>query len=165
LVSLRNKSVKKKEYAKMCRMLKLGAKALACVVAVVVLTPSWMGQTPAPQLCVSRIVSIEYPHFAKMAAMQGTVEVAATVSPAGTVTATRRVSGKEILAAAAAHNLSQWRFRGCDQQSGCEIKVIFSFVLSGSCYVGTDCPTEFEADLPGKVQVTSKSFVSDRPIP
>jgi hypothetical protein len=68
-------------------------------------------------------------------------------------------SGPEPLARPAREALSKWKFTGCTSRSEeCEAKFVFSFVLSGSCEVGTYCPTEFEVDLPGKVKVTSKAI-------
>jgi TonB family protein len=106
---------------------------------------------------------MEYPSLAQSARIQGKVELVATISSEGAVGRVRVMSGKGPLAIAASDTLSRWQFAGCaDRYRGCEIKVVFSFVLSGTCAVGAHCRTDFVADLPDTVEV--RSGVWDGPI-
>jgi TonB family protein len=138
---------------------------VAVVVTFVSVTAPGIGccQTPQRQVSIKRVVAMEYPSLAQVARIQGRVVVAATISTEGAVVGVRVISGEGPLAFAASETLSRWRFGGCEERSkGCEVRVTFSFVLSGTCTVGSKCPTEFVVDLPDAVQV--KSGVWDRPI-
>lgn len=118
------------------------------------------GQTDSePQLALKRVVGVEYPWFARMAVIQGRVELSLTISARGIVDDVRVVSGAEPLALAAKAALSKWQFTGCTSKQGhCETKFVILFVLNGSCYASENCPTDFEVDFPGKVTVMSKSI-------
>ena len=111
------------------------------------------------------------PGFARMAQLQGIVILEARISPQGTAENISVVSGKWPLANPAKETLSKWRFAGCTSTGRrCTTKFIFSFVLSGTCTPGSDCPTEFEVDLPNKVLVKCEVFDSlisatERPMP
>ena len=107
--------------------------ALFCALAVAQPQPTELG--------VRHIVALEYPWFARLGVIQGTVEL---VAPAP-------------LARAAQANLLKWIFTGCTAERVCDAAVVFSFVLNGICSAGEQrCnSTEFEADLPGKVSVKS----------
>jgi len=121
-----------------------------------------MGQAPQTEPAVKRVVGLEYPWFARMGGIQGTVELAATISQEGTVIGISVVSGPEPLATPAKDSLSKWRFTACTSPSAeCKTKLVFLFVLAGTCKI-SHCPTEFEVDLPDKVRVKSKIF--DSPI-
>ena len=112
---------------------------------------------------MKRVVAMEYPPLARMGVLQGNVVLEAAISDEGTVAHIEVVSGPAPLATAARDALLRWRFAGCKgQDKACEIKVVFSFVLSGTCVLGSNCPTEFVADLPDRVEVKSKKW--DRPI-
>jgi hypothetical protein len=94
-----------------------------------------------------------------MAFLQGPVELVATISRDGRVTEIRTTAGPEPLAGPAREALSKWQFTGCvSRLDDCKVTFVFSFALSGSCEVGTYCPTEFEVDLPGRVKVTAKAI-------
>ena len=108
-------------------------------------------------LSVGRIVGLEYPWFARLAVLQGRVELQATISREGVVKHVRVVSGPKPLSAAAAKSLSQWAFKGCSADE-CTANVVFSFVLNGTCNAGTNCPSSFQADLPDKVTITATSI-------
>ncbi len=112
-------------------------------------------QPPGP--AVTRIVGVEYPWFARVAVLQGTVKLAATVSREGSVTNVRVISGPKPLADAASDTFSKWQFAACPS-GDCHVELTFSFVLNGSCNACSHCPTEFEVNLPDKVRITSKSF-------
>jgi TonB family protein len=118
-------------------------------------------QAPEAPICVKRVVAMEYPSPARMGRIQGRVVLAATISSKGMVARVRTVSGEALLAIPASDVLSRWRFAGC-AGGGCDINVTFSFSLSGTCVVGSACPTDFVADLPDRVEV--RSGVWDRPI-
>lgn len=109
-----------------------------------------------PQLALKRVIGIDYPWFARMAVLQGDVELIATISTEGTVTRVRIISGDEPLATPAKATLSRWQFTGCtSKQKECEARFVVSFVLNGSC-ASENCPSTFEVDFPGKIMVTSK---------
>jgi hypothetical protein len=114
-------------------------------------TANALGQQP---VTVSRIVGLEYPWFARIAVLQGNVELQATISREGAVKHVRVVSGPKPLSDAAAKSLSQWAFKGCSANE-CTASFVFSFVLNGTCNAGTNCPSSFQADLPDKVTVTA----------
>jgi TonB family protein len=148
-------------------MLKRLSKKALGVAAYAALALAWAGagicQTPQEPICVKRVVAMEYPPLAQNAVLQGNVVLEAEISDEGTVAHIKVVSGPPILATAAGDTLLRWRFAGCKgQDKACEIKVVFSFVLSGTCVVGSYCPTEFVADLPDRVEVKSKKW--DGPI-
>jgi hypothetical protein len=116
-----------------------------------------VSQTADNELRVKRIVNVEYPWPGRVLSIQGDVELVASISSDGAVLGVRQVSGSDILASAAKDALSKWLFTGCKNESGCEIKVLFSFILlSGSCAAGEVCPSQSQADLPDHVTVTAK---------
>jgi hypothetical protein len=118
-----------------------------------------MAQKAGPPPVLSRIVAIEYPWLARLAVLEGTVELVATISPKGNVESVRIISGPEPLARASAATISKWLFT-CEGSSGCEIAVAVTFTLTGSCAASEQCPSEFEMDLPDKVSVKSKSILA-----
>jgi hypothetical protein len=73
-------------------------------------TANALGQQP---VSVSRIVGLEYPWFAQLAVLQGSVELQATISREGAVKYVRVVSGPNPLSDAAAKSLSRWALKGC----------------------------------------------------
>jgi TonB family protein len=120
-------------------------------------------QALTPQISIKRIVAMEYPPPARAARIQGSVLLAGTISSEGGVTNVRLISGNGLLAISARETLSRWRFAGCeDREKGCEIKITFTFILSGTCVLGSGCRTEFAVDLPDAVEV--RSGVWDRPM-
>jgi TonB family protein len=115
-----------------------------------------MCEPQQPHLALKRVIGIEYPWFARMAVLEGDVELIATISTEGTVTRVRIISGVEPLAIPAKATLSRWQFTGCTSEQGeCEVRFVVSFVLNGSC-VSENCPSTFEVDFPGKIIVTSQ---------
>lgn len=112
-------------------------------------------QIASPHVAVKTVVAMDYPWFARMAVLEGTVELKATILPAGTVEKVRIISGPSPLAQPTKETLSKWLFTGCTTPT-CEIRVVVSFTLSGSCYASENCPVQFEADLPGIVRVKAK---------
>lgn len=119
------------------------------------LTP--IGRSQACDLALRRVVALEYPWFARMAVLQGSVELNATISKDGTVTNVAILSGTQPLAQAAKEALLTWRFTACPsanmpRQAG----FVFEFSLDGSCSASEHCPPSFEIDLPGKVYLKAK---------
>jgi TonB family protein len=104
-----------------------------------------------------RIVGLQYPRLAWIAAVQGRVELQATISDQGSVTEVSLISGHALLVDAARGSLRQWRFKTCTPSSArCTAKVAFNFVLdSGSCDY-SQCPNDIQIDLPGTVTIKSK---------
>ena len=137
--------------------------AVAPVVVALAFASAGISQPQEESIYVKRVVSMEYPPFARNAALQGIVVLDATVSNEGRVVNIGVVSGPAPLATPAIDTLSRWRFSGCKRRDTvCGFKAVFSFVLSGTCAIGTNCPTEFVADLPDRVEVKSKRW--DGPI-
>jgi TonB family protein len=108
------------------------------------------------ELALLRVVSFEYPWLARMAVLQGSVELVATISPEGQVTKVRTVYGPEPLSQPARAALLEWRFT--PQASEREAKFVFTFVLDGSCEASSHCPSSFEVDLPDSVKLTAAAF-------
>jgi len=145
------------------RLSRSGLDAAACAALAIASAGVGICQTPHEPICVKRVVATEYPAFARMADLQGKVVLEAAISDEGTVAHVEIVSGHPLLATAARDTLLRWRFSACRRQDeACKIKVAFSFVLSGTCTLGSVCPTEFVADLPDRVDVKSKRW--DRPM-
>jgi hypothetical protein len=118
-----------------------------------------MCQAPQPALTLKRVVGFGYPWFARMAALQGTVELIAIISLDGSVAKVDVKSGAEPLASPAKEALSKWQLAGCHSVAAtCEAKFISRFILSGSCNAAAHCPTGFEVDMPGEVTVTAKAI-------
>lgn len=129
------------------------------VVVFLLLACAAMCQTPEPRPAVKRVVAMEYPWIARMASLQGTVELIVAISSDGAAQDVRIVSGPEALAVSAKETLSKWRFTGCSAQTGkCEARFFFYFVLKGSCNVAARCPSDFQVDLPDEITVVSKTF-------
>jgi TonB family protein len=118
------------------------------------------------ELIAKRVVGMEYPWLARMAVLQGTVQLEATVSKDGAPENIRITSGPEPLATPAMQTLSKWRFQNCQGgATDCTLKITFTFVLKGTCDVSR-CPSDFEANLPDQVFVQSKMFdstIADKP--
>jgi hypothetical protein len=134
-------------------------KVIACALLALLLPPAVGVSRPAQcEITLKRVVGLDYPWFARMAFLQGAVELVATISPAGNVVKMRTVSGPEPLASPAREALAKWRFAGyVSRPSDCEASFVFTFELKGTCEVGTYCPTEFLVDLPGKVKIRSRA--------
>lgn len=116
-------------------------------------------QTLRAEPAVTRIVSMEYPAFARMAMLQGTVTLRANVLPDGTPGEVTVLSGPEPLATPARQDLLMWRFARCPSSAdNCVLDFAFSFVLSGTCTDSPRCATEFQVDLPGKIRVSSQAY-------
>jgi TonB family protein len=112
------------------------------------------GGGPSPR----RVVGLEYPWFARMGVIEGTVELAASVAPDGTVNDVRILSGAQPLAEPASDAVRKWMFAGCRAPSKCALNITFTFRLMGSCAAGSNCPSEFQVDLPSRVRVTSSAI-------
>jgi hypothetical protein len=120
-----------------------------------------VSQTAGHELRVKRIVSVEYPRVARLAYVQGNVELIASISQDGSVLGIRSVSGSPFLVPATRNGLSKWLFTGCSTGSVCEIKIVFSFaILEGACEYSPS--SQFEADLPDHVTIKSKPICGNR---
>jgi outer membrane biosynthesis protein TonB len=130
------------------------------IAAFVCMTNVALCQAPQPRPSATRIVGMEYPGAARLAFLQGAVDLVATISPDGTVGEIRVLSGPPLLATPAKETLSKWRFAGRAAPAGqCEAKFVFSFVLlPGTCNSGSHCPSEFQVDLPDSVRVSAQPF-------
>lgn len=141
--------------------MRIVTRIAATAVLIHVLIDRGACQTPGSPLSVKRVVAFEYPPFARMADLQGRVELVASITPDGSVGEVEVMSGAEPLATPAKTNLKKWRFNACEsKENACKVRVVFSYILSGKCSPSTQCPTEFVADLPDRVEVKSKTFDS-----
>jgi hypothetical protein len=141
----------------MSKAMKIKTSAISrALMMLLLLERSAVCQPPQPQLALKRVIGIDYPWFARMAVLQGDVELIATISTEGFVTRVRIISGAEPLATPTKATLSRWQFTGCtSEQTECEVRFVVTFVLNGSC-ASENCPSTFEVDFPGKIIVTSK---------
>jgi TonB family protein len=102
-----------------------------------------------------RIFGATYPRLAHVARIQGSVQLEASVSSAGTVSTIQVITGDVLLAPAAVESLKRWGFLPCSEPS-CKFAVKFVFVLeSGECTI-SECPNDLEFDLPATLIVRSK---------
>jgi hypothetical protein len=131
------------------------------LVALLLSSPAAVSQPPQCEIALRRVVSLEYPWFARTASLEGIVELVSTIAPDGSVTKVRSTSGPEPLAKPARDVVSKWRFSGCAScRDDREARLIFRFALNGWCNASEHCPTEFEVNLPGEVNVTSKGIAA-----
>jgi TonB family protein len=109
---------------------------------------------------VKHLIGMEYPRLARLARVQGTVELIVSVSPTGTVRDIRSASGPSLLIPPTKDVMKQWTFDGCDTAQGCEFRVVFSFSLTeGACVVtGPGSASQFEVDLPDHIQVKAREL-------
>jgi TonB family protein len=127
-------------------------------VVALVLTVALAASRAFPSdLAPVRIVSLRYPRFAHVTGIQGKVELIATVSNNGEVKSVRDAGRSNVFSDAAKENLAKWRFSGCQSASApCNITVTYVFTLTGDPCADRDCQTDFEVDLPDKVEVSSR---------
>lgn len=75
---------------------------------------------------IKQRVSPTYPELAKRMHVSGTVRIAATVAPDGSVTATKTMSGNRMLATAAEDAVHKWKFVPAPDESVVEIEINFA---------------------------------------
>jgi hypothetical protein len=91
--------------------------------------------------------------------IQGTVEVVATISPDGHVARVRTLSGPKPLASAVERSLGKWIFAACDPRTtSYDVRLLFSFELTGACDAAEHCPSDFEVALPDRITISSKAI-------
>jgi len=103
---------------------------LSCAVSVGV-TFGYAQDTDTVRKVVSKI-SPQYPTLARDIHIGGTVRVEAVVAPNGHVRTVEIVGGHPLLAQAAAHAVSQWRWEPAKSESRQLIELTFSPGTSGS---------------------------------
>jgi len=96
--------------------LALAALALACVVPL---------QANSERAVRQRVAPV-YPELAKRMKVSGTVKIAATVAPDGSVSATKVVSGNHMLSGAAEDAVHKWKFVPGDGEATVEVDVNFA---------------------------------------
>lgn len=135
----------------------LGAVALCAALSAGTAMCQVSRNSEPSELAPKRIVGLQYPRLANLAAVQGRVELEAVVSAEGTVSEARFVSGPGLLVDAAKASLRQWLFAGCRRSNeACIARVSFVFVLEKELCDIDRCPNDFQVDLPGTVTVKSK---------
>ena len=75
---------------------------------------------------VKQRVAPNYPEVAKRLRIAGVVRVSATVAPNGAVTATKTVSGNQMLSGAAEEAVHKWKFVPAQDASTVEVDVNFA---------------------------------------
>lgn len=104
-----------------------------------------------------KVIASRYPLLAHLAGVQGDVQLAVTASADGSVRNARVVSGVGLLNESARAMVSKWAFSACEgAPQDCESTVTFRYVLDPGLCANSDCPTEFEFDLPATVTIRSK---------
>jgi TonB family protein len=85
----------------------VGAIALGLIGSA--LCPASAQEAEAPRKVTRRVPPV-YPEIAKQARLVGTVRIAMTVAPDGTVKSLKTLGGNAVLASAAEAAAKQWRF-------------------------------------------------------
>ena len=112
---------------------------------------------------VQRIVGLtKYPMLARMALVQGKVELRCSISDDGTVQDCRGISGNPLLSSAAIENAKSWRFRRSPETTvhSSQVTLDYSFELIGEAVRG-DPKMEFVFELPNHVRFASQPQCAD----
>jgi len=104
---------------------------LLCCTVIVGITLGFAQDIDTERKVVSK-VSPQYPNLARDIHIGGTVRVEAVVAPNGHVRTVEIVGGHPLLAQAAAHAVSQWRWEPAKSESRQLIELTFSPDTSGS---------------------------------
>ena len=134
--------------------------SIAILAAVLAFDPApstVVAQNKGPGPFPVKVLATSYPLLAHLAGVQGDVQLAVTVSSSGTVQNVRVVSGVGLLNDPAQTMISNWVFSACEGSlQGCESRVTVHYVLEPGMCGNSDCPTEFQFDLPATVTIRSK---------
>jgi TonB family protein len=93
----------------------LGIGLLAGLMGAVTLAPVAFGQDEGRKIKSKATPS--YPELAKRMNVNGTVKVQVTISPAGSVKATKLVGGHPLLAEAAMDAVKKWKFEPAGEET------------------------------------------------
>ena len=93
------------------------------VIAMAVSLPLHAADSERP--VKSRVAPV-YPEIAKRMHISGSVTIAATVAPDGSVSATKAVSGNKMLSGAAEEAVHKWKFVPASDESTIEVEVNFA---------------------------------------
>ncbi len=123
-------------------------------------SPAW------GEVRIKRPIRIEYPRVARLARIQGCIELIALISPNGTVRDVRTASGSAYLTQGTKDVLMRWTFDGCDSPQGCEFKLVFTFeIMKGPCVSSqlesASATSEFEIHLPDHILVRAREFCAN----
>jgi len=130
--------------------------SIAFIALAAVMWPLRGARTADCDPTFTKVIALEYPPFARAAYLQGRVELLATVSARGDVIQIQTLSGPPPLSNPARDTLSKWKFANCTSRvDNCQARFVFVFELKGAYPVGARCPTAFEADSSGTINVTS----------
>jgi TonB family protein len=80
----------------------------------------------ADERAIKQRVAPTYPELARRMRVSGIVRISATVSPDGSVSATKTVSGNHMLAGAAEEAVHKWKFVPASDESTVEVDVNFA---------------------------------------
>jgi TonB family protein len=112
---------------------------------------------------IERMVGItRYPALARMADIQGTVEISCSIADDGTVRECRARSGNPLLVTAAIGNVNLWKFkRQPSATTGSkDVPMTYTFELLGEP-VHSEPRTEFSFEFPNHVKFSSQPACAD----
>jgi TonB family protein len=124
----------------------MGKAVLFALTALSVCAQDW---TP------SKIVAmVEYPRVARVALVQGSVEVECTLDSSGNVTAAKMISGPAMLGKPACENALQWKFQPVSKEvRGNSVTLRYVFLLEGKPQEATNSTFVFE--MPNRIQIVA----------
>ena len=102
------------------------AVAITYLVAAMLVISATLPLQASDERPIKQRVSPTYPELAKRMHVSGTVRIAATVAPDGSVTATKTMSGNRMLATAAEDAVHKWKFVPAPDESVVEIEINFA---------------------------------------
>jgi TonB family protein len=124
----------------------MGKALLFALAAVPVCAQDW---TPSKIVAMS-----EYPKVARLARVQGTVEVKCTLDSSGNVTAAEMISGNALLGKPASDNALKWKFQPVSKEvPGNSVTLRYVFLLEGTPQDATNSTFVFE--MPNRIQMVA----------
>lgn len=125
------------------------------MIGVVLLGAGPLGEVWQPQ----RIVGLDYPERALIQGLDGVVEIECYIANDGTVARAEPRSGEAALAAAAARNAMQWKFRRISSGDG-TYKLIYEFRITR--HSKSPRSAVFRFVMPGQIFVAAEEARSQQ---
>ncbi|HXM98892.1 MAG TPA: TonB family protein [Candidatus Dormibacteraeota bacterium] len=110
--------------------------------------------TGGKEPCVQHLVVPGYPHLARQARLEGTVNVEVEIGSNGAVISTKASGANKLLQRAAEENLREWTFVLSAPASVSKRTIIFTYRLAGKEENYESSPVVI-LDLPCRVQITA----------
>jgi TonB family protein len=107
----------------------------------------------------TRVVSIEYPLLGVQSRTHGVVKIECVLSPNGSVSEAKILSGSLLLGKAVLDRISEWRFRSVTSAAPTQpptLILTFNFLLEDQA--ATVPKTKFVYDYPNTITVISQPF-------